>query len=200
MSECENFQAGKEAAKRTSYRVRCTLIRTLAMIRRSLEQAKAEQAELLLRAGAAKEQGDGVAYSRAKSNLRMCLNHQRLMENMAVQVEMTLRLEDMDGIVRCYNDCMTLFKQEVAVLANIQAAHRSCLEYNADQREIIRRYAELSDCLGGIAESQSPLQAEKDELDYMICESTGERGAGHESSDALIAAKLAMLKSKMERM
>lgn len=190
MSERENMRAS----------VRCTLIRTLAMLKRSLEQAEAQRAELLTRAGAAKEEGDAAAYCRAKSHLRMCLSHQRLMEGMAAQVETALRLEDMDEVVRCYNDCMALFKQGTAVSANAQAAHRSCREYSADQREALRRYAELGACFGEVSESQSPLQAEEDELDRMICEHTGGRSAGRDSSDALIEAKLAMLKNKMERM
>ncbi len=179
-------------------RVRASVIKTLSMFQSHLSRLEKRQMDLVTEAKNAKEMGNKSIYQATKKKLRLCLVTKKLLEEMLIQLELSLQIDDMDRMIENYNTSMDLFTQKHSSLLRIQNASKYGKNRNADFHHAIHSYAELYDCLSGDDKTSMGHRVEALVSDDELSTLLDSADLPEQTSNAIIDAKLRLIKNKLE--
>ena len=182
--------------KSSENRVRYSVFRTIGKFKYYLKRLEEEKKEYINEAREAKKEDDTLAYQSAKSRLQLCLINSKLIAEMISQLEISLQIDSMDGMIESYNSCMNEFKKQRNLALNIQNAGKICRERKNDLNFAIGFYTELYDCLTetrGKGREIKPIISDA-ELERVI---DADEIKDRDSAEGVIDMKIEMIKAKM---
>ncbi len=199
-NSCDKSKHSKDS--RSEYEVRCSIFKTLGVLKASEERLEREKNEYIGEAREAERRNDDVSYAAAKKKLRLCLINMKLVTEMICELELTLALDSMDRMIERYNSCVDTFKKRRSFMDNPHNVGKRMRERKNDIERVLDQYAELYDSLSGKGKGAMKERGDKmisdDELERIISQNEMREEESYDSMNAAIEAKLEMIKKRIK--
>ncbi len=179
---------------------RCTVIKTLAMLRLSEQRREQNEQRLLTLMTQAKQSGDELLYRSIKEQLRWCLVNKKMLREMTAELEITLQMEEMRRMTEMFRACVEARDDVGGLLSDLQRLNEECGERKKNGTQALQRCFELCDALitgdeAHMKHDVTQLILEED-LQKLLDREEDEECSNEANAD--IDDKLACLRQKME--
>ena len=198
-NSCDKAKRSKEG--RSEYEVRCSIFKTLGVLKASETRLEREKNEYIEEAREAKKRNDDAFYDAVKKKLRLCLVNIKLVSEMICELELTLALDSMDRMVERYNSCVDTFKKKRYFMNNLQNVGKTMKERKKDVESVIDKYAEFYNSLsgkdGGVIKKRGEKMISDDELERIISQYESCDDENFDGMDSEIKEKLELIKKRL---
>jgi hypothetical protein len=178
---------------------RCTVIKTLAMLRLSEQRREQNEQRLLTLMRQAKQSGDESLYGSIKEQLRWCLANKKMLREMTAELEIVLQMEEMRRMTEMFRACMESRNDAETLLSDLQSLSEQCGEQKKNGTQALQRYFEL--CGAPVSDDEACVndvtQLISDQELHKLLDWAADEPCSNEAN-ADIDDKLACLRKKME--